>query len=73
MAYDDIKKSPLSDLIENSQRIKISSDLNYELLKGHSEEKSSYIFLYISQDSIFINKKIIGSKLPTLIKLLIWS
>lgn len=33
LAYNDMKKSPLSELVENSQRIKISSDLNYELLK----------------------------------------
>jgi hypothetical protein len=38
LAYDDISKSPLCDLVENSQRIKISSELNYELLKTGSNE-----------------------------------
>jgi len=44
LAFEDIKKSPQSNLIENSQRIKISSNLNYTILKNHSEEKCS-IFL----------------------------
>ena len=36
LAFEDISKSPLYDLVENSQRIKISSELNYELLKDKS-------------------------------------
>lgn len=39
LAFQDISKSPLSELIENSQRIKISSEVNYELLKSQSKEK----------------------------------
>ena len=35
LAFENISKSPLSYLAENSQRIKISSDVNYELLKAH--------------------------------------
>lgn len=33
LAFEDIKKSPLSELVENSQRIKVSSNVNSELLK----------------------------------------
>ena len=36
LAFEDIGKSPMKKLAENSQRIKISSDVNYYLLKGHS-------------------------------------
>ena len=39
LAFEDINKSPLSHLVENSQRIKISSEVNYELLKTQSSEK----------------------------------
>lgn len=39
LAFEDISKSPLSALVENSQRIKISSELNSELLKNKSIEK----------------------------------
>lgn len=38
LAYDDISKSPLCEMVENSQRIKISSELNFELLKRNSTE-----------------------------------
>jgi hypothetical protein len=34
LAFDNIKKSPLSDLVDSSQRIKISGDVNLELLKN---------------------------------------
>ena len=39
LAFQDISKSPLAELAENSQRIKISSEVNYELLKSQSKEK----------------------------------
>ena len=42
LAFQDISKSPLSDLVENSQRIKISSEVNYELLKSQSKEKGQF-------------------------------
>ena len=42
LAFPDISKSPLADLVENSQRIKISSEVNYELLKSQSKEKGAF-------------------------------
>ncbi|KRX00894.1 hypothetical protein PPERSA_09500 [Pseudocohnilembus persalinus] len=54
LAYSEVEKAPASELVQNSQRINISSDINYELLKNtNSQEKES--------------------KLPALIKLLVWS
>ena len=43
LAFPDISKSPLADLVENSQRIKISSEVNYELLKSQSKEKGAFL------------------------------
>ena len=34
LAFEYIRKSPYRNLIENSQRIKIYSDLNYKILKN---------------------------------------
>ncbi|KAL4464425.1 hypothetical protein ABPG72_010912 [Tetrahymena utriculariae] len=52
LAFENLKESPYQDLVSNSQRIKISSQINYEMLKGQQEKEN---------------------KLPTLIKLLLWS
>ncbi|EAS05436.2 Ran-binding protein in the microtubule-organising centre protein (macronuclear) [Tetrahymena thermophila SB210] len=52
LAFENLQESPYQDLVSNSQRIKISSQINYEMLKGQQEKEN---------------------KLPTLIKLLLWS
>lgn len=38
LAFEDFSKSPISELVENSQRIKISSNINSNLLKSKSQE-----------------------------------
>ncbi|KAL4427270.1 hypothetical protein ABPG74_011506 [Tetrahymena malaccensis] len=52
LAFENLEESPYQHLVGNSQRIKISSQVNYEMLKGQQEKEN---------------------KLPTLIKLLLWS
>ena len=69
LAFQDISKSPLADLVENSQRIKISSEVNYELLKSQSKEKGIIYYIYI----LYINLSMVESKLPTLIKMMLWA
>lgn len=54
LAFQDISKSPLADLVENSQRIKISSEVNYELLKSQSKEKGSIFFHFLFETKNFI-------------------
>ena len=39
LAFSDLSKCPAADLVGPSQRIKIASDLNYELLKHKSTER----------------------------------
>ena len=46
LAYNDLTKCPASDLVGPSQRIKIASDLNYELLKNKSNERGKTKTLY---------------------------
>ena len=43
LAYTDFSKCPAADLVGPSQRIKIASDLNYELLKDKSTERGKII------------------------------
>lgn len=38
LAFEDPSKSGLSELVENSQKIKVASEVNHELLKAQSKE-----------------------------------
>lgn len=47
LAYEDFSKSPISELAQPSQRIKISSEVNGELLKTYTQDKVSKIPLVL--------------------------
>lgn len=63
LAFENTKECPVKDLVENEQKIKISSEINYHLRKASKKPSG-----------IFTNSfKLIESKITTLIKLLNWS
>jgi hypothetical protein len=41
LAFEDMNKSKMSDLIENSQKIKVASEVNHELLRSKQKETDS--------------------------------
>ena len=38
LAFDDMSKSKLADLVENSQKVKVASEVNHQLLKSQSKD-----------------------------------
>jgi hypothetical protein len=38
LAFEDVSTSKLADLVENSQKIKVASEVNHELLKSQSKD-----------------------------------
>ena len=38
LAFEDASASKLAELIENSQKIKVASEVNHELLKSQSKD-----------------------------------
>jgi Ran binding protein in the microtubule-organising centre. len=65
LAFEDVSKSKLSELVENSQKIKVASEVNHELLKSQSKDTGQNFFFW---DLIWLD-----SKISTLMKMLLWS
>ena len=42
LAFEDPSKSSLSELVENSQKIKVASEVNHQLLRAQSKETGLY-------------------------------
>jgi len=42
LAFEDMHKSKLSDLVENSQKIKVASEVNHELLRTKTKETGTF-------------------------------
>ena len=38
LAFEDVKNSTFSDLIENSQKVKVASEVNHQLLRSQSKD-----------------------------------
>jgi hypothetical protein len=44
LAFENAKESPVKDLVENEQKIKISSSINYHLRKASKKESGRTAF-----------------------------
>lgn len=68
LAFEDISNSTFADLVENSQKVKVASEVNHQLLRAQSKDTGKKML-----QCIIINVYIKDSKISTLIKMLLWS
>jgi len=38
LAFEDVSQSKFSDLVENSQKVKVASEVNHQLLRSQSKD-----------------------------------
>lgn len=66
LAFEDVSGSNFADLVENSQKVKVASEVNHHLLRSQSKDTGKL------GEMALINSEI-DSKISTLIKMLLWS
>ena len=43
LAFEDISGSNFADLVENSQKVKVASEVNHQLLRSQSKDTGKFL------------------------------
>ncbi len=46
LAFEDISGSNFADLVENSQKVKVASEVNHQLLRSQSKDTGIFSLCY---------------------------
>jgi len=46
LAFEDVSQSKFSDLVENSQKVKVASEVNHQLLRSQNKDTGKYLSIF---------------------------